>query len=142
MVEGTGLENRHTGNGIVSSNLTLSVNAPRTAGRLTSRWARCRPTGADQASRRLVDRGNLDGWPSGLRRTPGKCVYVKSVPWVRIPPHPLRWRRPHRAPLFFGQAFFLTGYEVEGSTGFRGLSGFGGFGLGRITETAKNNKKP
>ena len=26
MVEGTGLENRHTGNGIVSSNLTLSVN--------------------------------------------------------------------------------------------------------------------
>ena len=25
MVEGTGLENRHTGNGIVSSNLTLSV---------------------------------------------------------------------------------------------------------------------
>ncbi len=25
MVEGTGLENRHTGNGIVSSNLTLSA---------------------------------------------------------------------------------------------------------------------
>jgi hypothetical protein len=25
VVEGTGLENRHTGNGIVSSNLTLSV---------------------------------------------------------------------------------------------------------------------
>lgn len=25
MAEGTGLENRHTGNGIVSSNLTLSV---------------------------------------------------------------------------------------------------------------------
>jgi hypothetical protein len=29
-----------------------------------------------------------DGWPSGLRRTPGKCVYVNSVPWVRIPPRP------------------------------------------------------
>lgn len=27
VVEGTGLENRHTGNGIVSSNLTLSVEA-------------------------------------------------------------------------------------------------------------------
>ena len=26
MAEGTGLENRHTGNGIVSSNLTLSVH--------------------------------------------------------------------------------------------------------------------
>ena len=35
MVEGTGLENRHTGNGIVSSNLTLSAacgNAPATNG--------------------------------------------------------------------------------------------------------------
>ena len=29
-----------------------------------------------------------DGWPSGLRRTPGKRVYVKSVTRVRIPPHP------------------------------------------------------
>ena len=29
-----------------------------------------------------------DGWPSGRRRAPGKCVYVKSVSWVRIPPHP------------------------------------------------------
>jgi hypothetical protein len=28
VVEGTGLENRHTGNGIVSSNLTLSVQDP------------------------------------------------------------------------------------------------------------------
>ena len=31
MVEGTGLENRHTGNGIVSSNLTPSVRC-RAAG--------------------------------------------------------------------------------------------------------------
>ena len=50
MVEGTGLENRHTGNGIVSSNLTLSV-------RCNALW---------------------DGWPSGLRRTPGKRVGVQA----------------------------------------------------------------
>ena len=29
-----------------------------------------------------------DRWPSGRRRAPGKCVYVKSVSWVRIPPCP------------------------------------------------------
>src|SRR5215470_13923869 len=27
----------------------------------------------------------LEGWPSGLRRTLGKRVYGKTVPWVRIP---------------------------------------------------------
>src|SRR6185503_11707958 len=27
-------------------------------------------------------------WPSGLRRTLGKRVYVNSVPWVRIPLSP------------------------------------------------------
>ena len=27
-------------------------------------------------------------WPSGLRRTPGKCVYVNSVPRVQIPVSP------------------------------------------------------
>ena len=31
MAEGTGLENRSTGNGIVSSNLTLSVTTRRSA---------------------------------------------------------------------------------------------------------------
>ena len=36
----------------------------------------------------LAWRSTRDGWPSGLRRTPGKRVYVKSVTWVRIPPHP------------------------------------------------------
>jgi hypothetical protein len=30
----------------------------------------------------------MDGWPSGRRRTPGKCVYLKRVSWVRIPPRP------------------------------------------------------
>lgn len=33
-------------------------------------------------------RAPAEGWPSGRRRAPGKCVYVKSVSWVRIPPHP------------------------------------------------------
>ena len=37
MVEGTGLENRRTGNGIVSSNLTLSA-AAATAARVTSQF--------------------------------------------------------------------------------------------------------
>ena len=27
----------------------------------------------------------LERWPSGRRRTPGKCVYAKSVSRVRIP---------------------------------------------------------
>ena len=40
MVEGTGLENRHTGNGIVSSNLTLSVATRDT--RHPTRWLRRR----------------------------------------------------------------------------------------------------
>ena len=34
MVEGTGLENRHTGNGIVSSNLTLSARERAVKGRV------------------------------------------------------------------------------------------------------------
>lgn len=40
MVEGTGLENRRTGNGIVSSNLTLSAAAVRCRCDMsdTSRW--------------------------------------------------------------------------------------------------------
>ena len=32
--------------------------------------------------------GAREGWPSGLRRTLGKRVGVKSVTWVRIPPPP------------------------------------------------------
>ena len=50
VAEGTGLENRHTGEpGIVGSNPTLSASHHP--------W---------------------DGWPSGLRRTPGKRVDVKA----------------------------------------------------------------
>ena len=75
MVEGTGLENRHTCKGIESSNLSLSVSSE-----------------GPEVARAFLLVGILercwDGWPSGLRRTPGKCVYVNSVPWVRIPPRP------------------------------------------------------
>ncbi len=47
----------------------------------------------------------LEGWPSGRRRTPGKCVYLKRVSWVRIPHpppvspsrKPLNWNGPPRA---------------------------------------------
>ena len=31
----------------------------------------------------------LDGWPSGLRRTPGERVGSNPASWVRIPPRPL-----------------------------------------------------
>ena len=31
---------------------------------------------------------NAERWPSGRRRTPGKCVYGNPVSWVRIPPAP------------------------------------------------------
>ena len=59
MVEGTGLENRHTGNGIVSSNLTLSV-APSV--------------------------GQVAEW---FKAQAWKACVRESVPWVRIPPCPL-----------------------------------------------------
>ena len=46
-----------------------------------------------EGSKRTHKRFSKDGWPSGRRRAPGKCVYVKSVSWVRIPPHPPDFRR-------------------------------------------------
>jgi hypothetical protein len=70
VVEGTGLENRHTGDpGIVSSNLTLSVVA-------VGHWPVAvgeRPTANGPWPTAAVP----DGWPSGLRCTPGKRVYGK-----------------------------------------------------------------
>ncbi len=80
MVEGTGLENRHTSNGIVSSNLTLSASGLDALDR-------------GSACQRVVFsgrnwRGNVDGWLSGLRRTPGKCVYVKA--YRGFESHPVR----------------------------------------------------
>ncbi len=37
---------------------------------------------------------NMERWPSGLRRTPGKCVYAKHVPRVRIPLSPPKLKCP------------------------------------------------
>ena len=73
VVEGTSLENWHTGNGIESSNLSLSVLVPAVLGVESSHLEvyRC-----------------WDGWPSGLRRTPGKCVYVKA--YRGFESHPVR----------------------------------------------------
>jgi hypothetical protein len=72
-----------------------------------------------------------DGWPSGLRRTPGKCVYVKSVPWVRIPPRPLSFCPPHgvRAPRGAGQTWlprFMSGNNPSGSIVTFTISGAAG----------------
>ena len=64
MAEGTGLENRHTGNGIESSNLSLSA------------LKRKEESGKRKRNPPSVFRlpAVKDGWPSGLRRTPGKRV--------------------------------------------------------------------
>ncbi len=65
MVEGTGLENRHTGEpGIESSNLSLSVQLLRAAALCAQVILR-------------AEKRCWDGWPSGLRRTPGKCTRQK-----------------------------------------------------------------
>jgi hypothetical protein len=38
--------------------------------------------------------GYLERWPSGRRRTPGKCVIAKSGSWVRIPFSPHKQNYP------------------------------------------------
>ena len=79
MVEGTGLENRRTGNGVESSNLSLSVwYAPEGGAEPVS----------PQSSMLIARKRCWDGWPSGLRRTPGKCVYVKA--YRGFESHPVR----------------------------------------------------
>jgi hypothetical protein len=88
VVESTGLENRRTGNGTVSSNLTLSAPIDRThVCALARRFA--------PPARLVWSDDSLDGWPSGLRRTPGKCVYVKA--YRGFESHPVRSKRttPH-----------------------------------------------
>ena len=40
-------------------------------------------------------------WPSGRRRTPGKCVNVTSVSWVRIPFSPLTQIKPAKVGFLF-----------------------------------------
>jgi hypothetical protein len=105
VVEGTGLENRRTGNGTVSSNLTLSVKkesgfriAPfastQCAGSRIAVFASTKsfphPARKVLANDAMQDADCFlrDGWPSGLRRTPGKCVYVKA--YREFESHPVR----------------------------------------------------
>ena len=63
----------------------------------------CPARGASLKVPLLAGHGPLlrDGWPSGRRRAPGKCVYVKSVSWVRIPPHPPAYRLPPCPTILF-----------------------------------------
>src|SRR5215217_933678 len=82
VVEGTSLENWHTGNGIVSSNLTPSVVSQ---GKARRPWPhRVLPCVFSGCSLGVV----LDRWPSGLRRRPGKLVYVKA--YRGFESHPVR----------------------------------------------------
>ncbi len=47
----------------------------------------------------------MERCPSGRRSTPGKCVYVSSVPRVRIPPSPPHIKKSHPIGwLFFGSS--------------------------------------
>jgi transcriptional regulator len=80
VVEGTGLENRRTGNGIESSNLSLSASS----------FARVSGFDVEAYMAGCVRKRFEDGWLSGLRRTPGKCVYVKA--YRGFESHPVRWR--------------------------------------------------
>src|SRR5215213_9430190 len=41
-----------------------------------------------QRASHVRERHDLDRWPSGLRRTPGKCVYVKA--YREFESHPIR----------------------------------------------------
>ena len=76
MAEGTGLENRHTGEpGIESSNLSLS--AYRRGGIVKGR------------SRRFVFDGIKGRVAEWFKAQAWKACVRESVPWVRIPPRPL-----------------------------------------------------
>ena len=97
MVEGTGLENRRTRKGIVSSNLTLSAGRTSKHGSIRQRAgsASIAPSARLACAAASVRQHDLDRWPSGLRRTPGKCVYVKA--YREFESHPIR--HPARADL-------------------------------------------
>jgi hypothetical protein len=85
VVERGGLENRYTFTGIGGSNPPLSaifeVRRQRAEGQTN-----CGSFFLLPSDLRLLP--SKERWPSGLRRTLGKRVYVKSVPWVRIPLSP------------------------------------------------------
>ena len=65
----------------------------------------------------LLFRSKLERWPSGRRRTPGKCVYAKSVSRVRIPSSLLICPE---SPMFSGFCFLL-GCEL-GCISFLGVT--------------------
>ena len=95
MVESTGLENRRTRKGIVSSNLTLSAcgSSEQSHSALDRRIA---PPARLAQVAVLSPRMSLDRWPSGLRRTPGKCVYVKA--YREFESHPIRLQLVKQRP--------------------------------------------
>jgi hypothetical protein len=71
-------------------------------------WLRTAASGSSSARKK----GEAHIYGGQLRRlseivsTPGKFVYVKSVPWVRIPPHPLKSQRlveQAQTPYRFGE---------------------------------------
>ena len=75
----------------MSSNLTLSargrsrsISAARWIGGSRRQRAWCR-------TRRSLRGESLDRWPRGLRRTPGKCVYVQA--YREFESHPIRIQR-------------------------------------------------
>ena len=89
MVEGTGLENRRTGNGTVSSNLTLSVKEQSGIRIPTDRIRELRdPESGLLFFGRVAEWFKAHAWKVCLRET---------VTWVRIPPRPLT--DPSSSPL-------------------------------------------
>ena len=91
MVEGTGLENRRTGNGTVSSNLTLSVKKTSC---ILHRRSRKHDVGCSLLLGRVAEWFKAHAWKV--------CVH-ESVPWVRIPPRPLT-----NSSSLFARSFPLT----------------------------------
>lgn len=78
MVEGTGLENRHTGEpGIESSNLSLSVDVAIEVAGAAAFITPVAPV--------LSCEGRVAEW---FKAHAWKVCVRESVPWVRIPPRP------------------------------------------------------
>ncbi len=57
----------------------------------------------------------MERWPSGRRRTPGKCVYGNPVSRVRIPPSPPDSSKGARVAPFAFPAPGVSGFEPEKS---------------------------
>lgn len=113
MVESTGLENRRTRKGTVSSNLTLSARSIDTC--TPARWL-----GGSRRQRVWFSWTTIvrwDGWPSGLRRTPGKCVYVKA--YRGFESHPVRDNPEQNEK---GWRVFSSPFDIAGCIGHRFVS--------------------